>query len=116
MRDFDETEFSHYDDQEEIRRYVEDLERRDEEELNAKKEEFQAMLEEEHKRNEEEEDSRRQRDNSDEARLPDIDPEKSARIRRANAQTQKGLLISLAILAIAAVAGGILSVTAELSD
>lgn len=60
FQDFDELEFTRYDDVELIRRYVEELEQREEEDRRRKRDQFQAMVDEQRERDEE--DDRRRRE------------------------------------------------------
>lgn len=53
FRDFDELEFTRYDDEEIMRRHAEELEEREEEDRKRKRDQFQAMLDEERARDEE---------------------------------------------------------------
>lgn len=102
MRDFDEIEFSRYDDEEETRRQMEELERREEGERRARKQRFQAMLDEERKRRDE--DDEEQRGASDCTGSP-LDPEERERIRRSNARFIKGLWWTLGATLASAVLG-----------
>ncbi|MGF6637041.1 hypothetical protein [Paraburkholderia sp. MM6662-R1] len=88
-QDFDELEFTRYDDEDEMRRYAEEQERSEEEERKRKRDRDQAMLDEEREREEEDYWRRRQEERqwSDDCGTEAEtarDPEEEARIRKRN--------------------------------
>ncbi|CAG9239508.1 Eukaryotic translation initiation factor 3 110 kDa subunit [Paraburkholderia caribensis] len=89
FQDFDELEFTRYDDEEIMRRYAEELEEREEEDRKRKRDRFQAMLDERRERDEEDD---RRRDEEEQGWASDSgdyavtlpDPAEEERIRKSN--------------------------------